>query len=281
MYNKIDTITDTYKLYNEDRYGVIENCYWILDGALSLNQSKYTDGNTDVDWMVTWWQTYLTQHLNQYQKSIGTILEAGIKKLNEQFSQFININELSKLDRASAGIAIVRINEQIIECFVLGDVEINIHQKNGEIITLVDEKIEQLDSKVMAMIYNNPDRESEIVLNGYTQKELDILREHRMKMNQNDGYAILEHEVTAIRNGIYEEYPLDAVEEMLIMSDGYSAIYNKYKQFSLKELLEKSREDGLEAVLKVIREIEDSDLEQKRYKRLRKHDDATAIYIGK
>jgi hypothetical protein len=279
MKKNIDSITDTYKLHNEDIYGETDHSFWILDGALSLNKRKFTDGFSDVVWMVKWWQAYLKKHLDQFEKTIITILEEGMIQLNNEFSRFANINELSKLDRASAGIAIVRINKGNLESFVLGDVEINI-KTDKELVTLVDEKVEALDNKVMEMIYNNPNREQEFAFNDYTKEELEVLREHRLKMNSEGGYYILEHDVRAIKNGIYHECQLEEVKEILMMSDGFSSIYNKYNQLSMKELLIKSKNDGVKSVLEMIRNIEGNDPQIKKYKRLRKHDDATAAYIS-
>lgn len=275
----IDSITDTYKAHNEDIYGKTDSSYWVIDGALALNKSKFTDGFSDVAWMVKWWQAYLKKHLDQFEKTIITILEEGIIQLNHDFSRFANINDLSKLDRASAGIAIVRMNKRKLESFVLGDVEINI-QTDKELITLVDEKVEDLDNKVIDMIFTNPNREKEFTLNEYTKEELEVLREHRLKMNSKDGYYILEHDVNAIKNGIYKEYKLEKVKEVLIMSDGFSSICNKYKQLSAEELLKKSKNDGVGSILKMIRQIEENDPKIQKYRRLRKHDDATAVYIG-
>jgi len=279
MKRNIDSITDTYKLHNEDICGKTDHSCWILDGALSLNRSKYTDGFSDVVWMVKWWQTYLKEHLDQFEKTIVTILEEGIVQLNHAFSKFANVDELTKLDRASAGIAIVRINKGNLESFVLGDVEINI-KTDKELITLIDEKVEALDNKVMDMIFSNPSRDGEFAFNEYTKEELELLRENRLKMNSEDGYYILEHDVNAIKNGIYQEYQVEDIKEVLMMSDGFSSIYNKYKQLSVEELLIKSKNDGVKSVLKMIRDIEEKDLQIKTYKRLRKHDDATAIYIS-
>jgi hypothetical protein len=275
----IDSITDTYKLYNEDVYGETQHAYWILDGALSLNKSKFTDGFSDVVWMVQWWQTYLREHLDQFDKTIITILEEGMGQLNYEFSKFVDINELTKLDKASAGIAIVRINKEIVESFVLGDVEINI-KTDKKIVTLVDDKIEKLDNKVIEMIYNNPNRDQEIAFNDYTKEELEVLREHRLKMNAKGGYYILEHDVRAIEKGIYQEHQLEEVKEILMMSDGFSSIDNKYNKLSREELFIKCKNEGMKSVLEMIRDIEKSDPTIKIYKRLRRHDDATAIYIS-
>jgi len=275
----VDSITDTYKLHNEDVYGATDNSYWIMDGALSLNRTKYTDDFSDVVWMVKWWQNYLKKHLDQFEKTIKTILEEGMIQLNHDFSKFANIDDLYKLDRASAGIGIVRINNENLESFVLGDVEINLKTEK-EIITLVDNKVEELDNKVMEMIFNNPHREREFAFKGYTVEELDVLRENRSKMNSEDGYYILEHDVNAIQNGIYREYRLDNIKEILMMSDGFSSIHNKYDLLSVEDLLAKSKNEGMKPLLKMIRDVEESDPKIETYKRLRRHDDATAVYIN-
>lgn len=276
---KIDAITDTYKLKNEDKYGMTKHAFWVMDGALSLNKNNYTDDGNDVFWMVNWWNSYLEKHLDNFDKSIVALLEEGVDRFNADFSIFVNINELSKLDVASSGIAIVRINGEIVETYVLGDVEIDLKKKDAGIDTLIDEKIETLDNQVMDMIFNNQNRENEVIFNGYTKGELKVLRCNRMKMNTKQGYYILEHDKEAIKYGIYKEYNKNEISSILIMSDGYSAIYNKYKEFSKEELFEVCINQGVKNVLDKIRTIEDDDLDMKKHKRLRLHDDATALFF--
>jgi hypothetical protein len=277
---KFYSITDTYKEHNEDIYGRTEHSFWILDGALPLSKAKYTKESSDVVWMVNWWNNYLFHNIDQLDKSIVTILEEGMELLNIEFAQFADINKLSKLDRSSATIAIVRINSGVVENYVLGDTEINIQKNDGKIDTIIDEKIEGFDGQVINMIFNNSDREDNITFNGYTNEELKVLRDNRMKMNSKEGYYILEHDKEGIKHGIYEEYELSKICGILIMSDGYSSIYNKYEQLSQKQLMEVCKNEGLKEVLSKIRKIEENDYDLKIHKRLRLHDDATAIYIN-
>ncbi|GAU79670.1 protein phosphatase 2C domain-containing protein [Fusibacter sp. 3D3] len=276
---KIETITNSYKDNNEDIHGKTEHAFWIIDGALPLSKAKFTKESSDVIWMVHWWHRYLSNHLEQFNKSIVTILEEGMVLLNTEFSQYADISNLSKLDRASATIAIVRINSGFVESYVLGDSEINIRTQEGKIKTIIDEKIEALDQEVIDMIFNNKERKNCIAFNGYTDEELKVLRQNRMKMNSKEGYYILEHDIEGIKHGIYSEIELSKIQDILMMSDGYSAIYSKYKKMTLTQLMDSCKSEGLEAVLNQIRSIEDNDVDFTAYKRLRVHDDATAIYI--
>jgi len=276
---KFKTITDTYKTHNEDIYGVSKHGFWVIDGALPLSHAHHTDSYSDVVWMVNWWQNYLTKSLDQMDKSIVEIMEEGVDLVNSDYNQFFEVEKLSKLDCASASIAIVRIRENKLENFVLGDVEINLHHTDGKIITLVDKKMEDMDSEVINMIYNSERRIEDIVFNGYTADELKVLRENRMKMNSEGGYYVLEHDKTAIKHGIYEVFSIAEVKDVLIMSDGFSSIYNKYHWINQNQLFELCKSEGLETVLRKIRDLEDNDKDFNTYKRLRLHDDASAIHI--
>lgn len=273
----IDAITNTYKQHNEDAYGHGVNFAWVIDGALPLDKTNVTPWTNDVTWVGNWWTKYLNTHLQDASMSIQEHLQRGVLKLNEEFKQFAPIDSLSKLDRASFSIGITRLVNEWIECYVLGDIELVLKFKNDLYQTIVDDKIEILDRQVINMIVENPNRENEIVFNGYTAKELEVLRSNRMKMNSSEGYYILEHDPMVIEKGRYQRFALHDLASMMLMSDGFSAIHNKYKLYSLETLFEKVRLKSVDDIIPILRKKELDDF--KTCHRLRKHDDATAVYI--
>jgi len=135
----------------------------------------------------------------------------------------------------------------------------------------------EMDNQVINMIFDNPERSGQVVFNGYTHEELEILRYNRMTMNEPGGYTVLEHDRAAIKNGIYKCLSLSDLKSVLIMSDGYSAVYNKYELMSQEVLMTTWKTQSLEIPLNIIRQAESEDLDFNTYKRLRKHDDATAV----
>ncbi len=272
-----DSITNTYKQHNEDACGVSDNCAWVMDGALPLSNTKVTNAPSDVIWMVNWWTDYLNNTLQNTSSSIADILTTGIHSFNTEFKQFADPVTLSKLDRASAAIGILRVHEDTVECYVLGDIEVALRFKDETYTVVTDTSLATLDSEVINMISNNPDRQKQIVFNGYTQAELDLLQRNRMTMNSPSGYAILEHETSAIPKGVYTSFPRESVHSVLLMSDGYSALYNKFDHCTLPELLNEVGEKSTDGLIPTLRQIELSGLDTK--KRLRKHDDATAVYV--
>ncbi len=276
---KIDAVTNTYKDNNEDSYGMTKNSFWVIDGASSLSKQNYTDASNDVVWIVNWWTNYLTNNLEQLNKSIQVILQEGIELLNNEFEKFTDIRDLSKLDRVSSAIAITRINGDVLECYVLGDVEILIKKNTNEVNVLTDESINVLDNQVMEIMARNKNRKNEIRFKGFTEEELRLLRKNRNTMNTENGYAILEHDKNAIDKGIYNELPIKIVSDILMVSDGFSTIYNRYHKCFRKEAVDYCKNKGLKNVLNEIRDIENSDSQMIKYKRLKCHDDATSILV--
>lgn len=274
---KIDYITNTVKKYNEDGYGITQNSLWVIDGASALNDNNYTEEENDVFYIVNWWNKYLKENIDKADKTIIEIVESGVDKLNDKFSEFVEIESLSKLDRVSLGIAITRINEDILECFVLGDVEINIRSKTKDLYHLTDTSIKLLDNEVMKLMTSDENRQDKLIFKGFTKEEWLLLQKNRNKMNTEDGYYILEHEREAIKNGILEKYNIEEIEDVLLMTDGYAQMYNTY---DLKEVFEQSKEKGLKKLVEELREKEEIDNEMKSYVRLKQHDDVTAILIG-
>lgn len=276
---KIDAVTNTYKDNNEDSYGMTKNSFWVIDGASSLSKQNYTDASNDVVWIVNWWTNYLTNNLEQLNKSIQVILQEGIELLNNEFEKFTDIRDLSKLDRVSSAIAITRINGDVLECYVLGDVEILIKKNTNEVNVLTDESINVLDNQVMEIMARNKNRKNEIRFKGFTEEELRLLRKNRNTMNTENGYAILEHDKNAIDKGIYNELPIKIVSDILMVSDGFSTIYNRYHKCCQEEAVDYCKNKGLKNVLNEIRDIENRDSQMIKYKRLKCHDDATSILV--
>jgi len=273
---KIDAITNTYKQHNEDACGH-DSCFaWIIDGALPLDKTNVTPWKNDVSWVGNWWSEYLNTHLSEMNIKIHEHLKSGILSLNDSFSKFAEIDKLSKLDRASFCIGIARICGSRLECFVLGDVEVAVKFKDGHYKIVKDYRVETMDDEVIQMISSRKDREEHIVFNDYTAEELFILRRNRMRMNSENGYYILEHDINAVDHGIYETFPIDSIESVLLMTDGFSAIHNKYGYCNLEELFDKVHNQGVGEIIHILRKLEQEGFNT--YQRLRKHDDATGVY---
>ncbi|MZQ99303.1 MAG: hypothetical protein GT601_16680 [Acidaminobacter sp.] len=273
---KFTAYTHSVKPFNEDSFGTTKYGAFVMDGASALVDASYTPAHNDVVWMVRWWHDYLEAHLDELDKSLHDILEDGVLAFNAAFSEFKPVESLSSLEQVSSALAVVRKIDHHLECFVLGDAEISLKDKNGHTQIITDDSLKHLDAKVIALMNGNKDRENFCVFKDFTEEELVMLREHRMKMNQKDGYYILAHDPVAIRNGIYHTLPLDAVDICLLTTDGISPLDSFYPR---GELMEAFRARGLEPMVAELRQHEIEDASKVKLQRLKTHDDATVVLI--
>jgi serine/threonine protein phosphatase PrpC len=273
---RIEFETDTKKQSNEDICGLTKKGAFVLDGASALTYKNYTPSGNDVNWMVNWWKKYLEANLDDTRYTIQEIIKKGIDNFNIEYGKFVNIESLKDFEKLSAGIAVARKNQDYLEAYVLGDVEITLETKNGEYTHITDDFIKNLDSEVISMISKNNRRNSEIVFKGFTQEEMDILIRNRSKMNKPGGYYILSHEKEAVDKGVYKKIKIEEVERCLLATDGITPLSTRYTK---KTLLENLRSKGVKEIIKELRTIEESDIHKKTIGRLKTHDDATLVYM--
>jgi len=273
---RIEFETDTKKQSNEDIYGLTKKGAFVLDGASALTYKNYTPSGNDVNWMVNWWKKYLEDNLDDTGFTIKEIIKKGIDNFNREYGKFVNIESLKDFEKLSAGIAVARKNQDYLETYVLGDVEITLETKNGDCTHITDDFIKNLDSEVISMISKNNGRNSEIVFKGFTQEEMDILIRNRSMMNKPEGYYILSHEKEAVDKGVYKKVKIEEVERCLLATDGITPLSTRYTK---KTLMENLRNKGVKEVIKELRKIEESDIHKKTIGRLKTHDDATLVYM--
>jgi hypothetical protein len=268
--------THTIKKENEDVYGVTRYGAFVMDGASALEQHSFCPAENDVVWMVKWWEQYLKAHLDELERPLQCIIEKGVIAFNEAFSMYKPVELLSQLEKVSASIGIIRMHDKHLECFVLGDVEISLRHKDGKLEIVTDERIKRLDAQVIQLMNQNRNRENECVFKDFTASEWALLKNNRMKINTEDGYYILSHDVKAIKKAIYKVYPLTNLESCLLSSDGISPLDRFYTRL---QLMDKIKNIGLLHLFEQLRALERDDKVKVNLQRLKTHDDATAIFL--
>ena len=96
-------------------------------------------------------------------------------------------------------------------------------------------------------------------------------------MNNNQ-YNVLSFDTSTIQRGIRHNMRLDSNAKLLLMTDGFSRIIDQYKLYANYQTLVKEIEKrGGEKMYKLLRTIEKSDLNAKRYPRIKTYDDASFL----
>ncbi|MGL5439179.1 MAG: protein phosphatase 2C domain-containing protein [Filifactoraceae bacterium] len=257
---------------NEDIAKFVGQSAYVLDGATGLNGRNLVGEKSDAYWLVNFWDRYLSQCVNG-QDSLRDIVYRGIELSFEEYSLKIGDKKVTKIDYPSAAIAIVRLRDKKLDYFILGDC--SVVTKVGDKLTFyMDDKISYLDNSIYKKMKSlNKNKR----LNHEEVKSIlmtDIIS-NRLQKNTVGGYWILEFMTEAVDNGIIGEIEVSNGMEVAIMTDGFSAIVDKYHIINTSEAFN----EGIEKAIKRLREFENLDKEVKKIPRFKVMDDASCIHI--
>ena len=270
---ELDSCSKKSSEYNGDAFFCTDLYAVIIDGA--------TDLNSHPTYNAFWFTTQLEKHLRQQLGNTDMPINQCV--LNA-------ISEIKKLapygyNQVSCSIIIARINAHTnqLEFYSLGDCVGLIRFKDGNVEKIHDTTVSGLDDyaigKMVELCKNQHisminARESEIIHN--------ILLANRNKKNCADGYYVLDLSGVGINHGQTYKYDLAFLDNILLMTDGFSDMvlkYNIYNSFQnlLDDLLDNRA--SLQCMVTALFQIQDKDIEWTTYPRLKFRDDTTAGYL--
>lgn len=261
---------------NEDAGGINEYGAWLLDGATGLSGNVLTDEKSDARWYTRMWDKYLSNSLKE-NLPLTEIVANGIGYITAEFHKSVKYKPCSKLDYPSSSIIVLKWHEKHIEYFSLGDSPMIIQVKeNYKEIT--DKKVLALDKKV----FNAMDQviqKSNISAWKAKTMIMPMIKENRMMYNTENGYWILGFDTSAVSKAAYGIIEITEPTKILMASDGFSALVDKYHVFDKKDFISHVEEKGLNVLYDHLRTIENDDNLGIKFPRYKKSDDASAIFF--
>lgn len=265
---------------NEDIVCSTDTYGWVIDGATGLNNKNLTGTDSDAFWFVNEWNEYLKESITDSSRNIKEIVSSGIEFISNKFHQIIEQVHPDKIDLPSASIVIIRVNDNKMEYFLLGDCTLIIQNASGESLVHKQYLLEKLDgiakAEVLKLIRDKGMKFSEA-----KQKISSLLIKHRLLKNTPEGYWTLEFEKEAVEKSLWGSVDLEECQKVLLMSDGFSAIFDSYSYTNKDNIISLIEEQGLQRACSIIRAIENEDSEILRFPRFKKSDDASAVFFIK
>lgn len=258
--------------YSTDNYG------WVIDGATGLTNSKLTNGNSDAQFFVSKWDEYLRKNIEDFSRDLKEIIKDGIAKIKGDFENEcgINFDVIDSVSVPSASIIVLRKKEDKMEYISIGDATMIVTDIDGQVSVVYDNSLNKLDKKALTSLKYNMDTY------GYDFKEAresinDMLMEHRLMKNKENGYWVLSFNDEAIEYSLHGELRLKDFCNIAIFSDGYIAIADLYNYINYRELLLGMKNGEVEGIYKKLREIEEDDSLCEKYIRFKKSDNASCV----
>lgn len=261
--------------FNEDVVGITPFGAWVLDGATGLNGKNLVSNDSDARWYVQWWNNYLYSNISK-DESLKDIMIKGIEHINKEYQLRLNGTEIEKLDKPSSSIAIIKFYEDKIEYLILGDCSIFIKDKDVKVIR--DNTICKFDKAVFDRM-NDITNLEEMSFEKIKSSVMDLIISNRLKKNTINGYWILEFDEEAIKNALHGYLNINSNTKLMMTSDGFSCIADRYGVLEEEDLINIAHEYGIQFIFDKVREFEEKDYKTIEFPRFKVKDDSSCIYL--
>jgi serine/threonine protein phosphatase PrpC len=261
---------------NEDAIIIRDNLYVVLDGATGLGERKIDSSDSDAQWLVNYVSKYFNENWTSQNSFIPTLKKA-ITKANLNFKKIASSSkEFRPFELPSAGVVALHIFSDHIKAYRIGDC--SLYTREGSTFTDVFG-----DSPLQALDENSITKMNDALRKGFSYNQAresinDLLKKNRSKMNTKGGYTVLSINPNSVDGFETKKIFLSKEMKFLLMSDGFSAFKEKYG-YSIDEFFQKVEQKSMEKMIRKLREIENSDKDLLKFPRLKRHDDATCIYL--
>lgn len=267
---------------------------FVIDGATSLGGA----GSFTAQEFTEELKTELNKRLANTNIDIQTILLksiSAIKRKNPAVRSAVKgFSEAGERHGPSAAITIIRLKDDKIEYYSLGDCSLSVKYKDGSVKLYTNSELIKLDNNLLNYIQQLATEDNV----GGVRKAASLpaiatekLVNRNLK-NQKGGYQILDLSRVVIPNGKYRTFNATIIESLVLMTDGIADLYkmdrfnpghsytsdNDIKQIQVRihELLIK---DPLSAVA-TLKEEYKADPEWDKYPRFKEIDDITILGLS-
>ena len=264
--------------WNEDRCYSCEKFAFVIDGATSLFKQQFSNYGSDAEWYAEWWFIYLKDALSNEALTLPDILQNGIDLVVDDFKKLAKGEDIK--DFPSATISIVRRINERLEMYVLGDSPIILQAKSNTSV-LIAETLNNVNDDLNKLIVKDLALKNNISVSEARKQFPNCLEERRFMKNRFGGHYILADDRDAILHGVYRFIDENLIKKVLIMSDGYSQIFDIFEKYSLNELADRiNSEKDAEEVYQQLCKLQEQDPDCNEFIRFKLRDDATlAVFV--
>jgi hypothetical protein len=258
---------------NEDSFTHIENAAAVFDGATGLGE-QLMPGESDAAWLAQFGARRLMAHIKT--KRPKDAIRAAMADAENSFKGLRRRAPAATYENPFASMMLVAESVNGIEVFWFGDCGLLVKRESVEVIgdTFGKRAMEAARVKMLA------DARGLAPAAGVNRPEyLQSLRKARNRVNTETGGWLFGPDPRAADHVSHAEIEAPAGTHLLLASDGFLALATDYGRYDADGLMNAALSKGLAALGEELRAIEDSDPEGRKFARLKKSDDATALLV--
>lgn len=256
---------------NDDTLGFQQKSAWVIDGATDLSETPLTKTASDASWVAQVANTSLNAWTyGDLREAVRTASETAASA----FSYLTRGQNVERWQLPTASLLMLTENERgLIEGIDLGDCRVFALDANG--VQVVGGH-GGLDDEVK-LAAAQPDADKPLLKR---KAAIETLRRNRSAINQEGGrfWSFGLHPACADHARTWT-IQLKRPAHLLLMTDGFAALSDRYKVYEPAALVKAAISVGLQDLGRELRAIEAADASGSQHPRFKQSDDATAILL--
>lgn len=264
---------------NEDHASCGSDWIVVLDGSSGLTGRRYTSGVTDAAWFVASVARQLRRRLDAPRSApLPEVISSALADVQSEYQAQIGGARVDVVDQPSASAAVVRLGEDTIEYFVIGDCTLFFHA-GDDLRVVEDSRVAVFDRTALTAFENELTAGQTPTAARRTIQPL--LVKNRYRKNTPDGYWVLAPDPACAAHGLSGVIPLRKSTKIFAVTDGFSALADQLDCFpDRRALFEFIVREGLEAAERMLLSATEADPDCVRHPRFKKRDDYSGV-IGR
>lgn len=174
----------------------------------------------------------------------------------------------------SATVIVIRETGADLEYLVLAD-SVLILQEQDKVVAITDDREAQVGLNHRALMDSLPAGSPE-----HTRAHRAYVEALRSYRNRAGGFWVASIDPAVSQEAIVGTRPLDALDSVVLLSDGASRLVDRFDIATWLDLVDLSKSKGPASLLDWVREAEASDPTGQRWPRGKSSDDATVAYVS-
>lgn len=264
--------------HNEDMSGATGSCAWIIDGSAFFSGAARTTGESEGAWLVRRIDAILRANPPE-DLAFTAWAEALERQLQQDYGALGEGHpEREAGEGPSAVLGLIRLRRDgdacRIEGAVIGDVSILI-QDGDRVERWTDPSSNPFEARTIAAATADGHLPGEVI----SPKALAQILRNRRSLNRQGGYWAINPGLSWTAGLRLFSGSVSPSATVLLASDGFMRLVDVIAHRDDRGLVEETKRIGAAGVIAELRGLESADLRAERYRRVKIHDDATALLV--
>jgi hypothetical protein len=264
--------------YNEDMSGATGSCAWIIDGSAFFSGAAWTSEESEGAWLVRRIDAILRARPPE-DLAFATWAEALERQLRQDYAALGEGRpEREAGEGPSAVLGLVRLRRDgdawRIEGAVIGDISILI-QDGDRIERWTDPSSTPFEARTIAAATADGHLPGEVI----SPRAMAQILRNRRSLNRQGGYWAINPGLSWTAGLRLFSGKLSSGATVLLASDGFMRLVDVIAHHDDRGLIDVTRRVGVASVIAELRRLESDDTLAERFRRVKIHDDATALLV--